>query len=158
MIGRVGDGGGAETTLTVRAQATGQVAELKGRPGQRVTQADALMHIADTRRLWPAPANGLPRPWPNAAATEAVTRSPATGGQPGTLEVRRSGDAAATRENAPLTQRAYALGEADLQALWLARRQSVEALLGAAQARADARRVRYRPLVDGHLIWDLADD
>lgn len=78
----------------------------------------------------------------------------------GSLERWKFAEAAtaATRENARLTQRAYALGEADLQALLLARRQSVEALLGAALARADALRARYRLLVDARLIWDLADD
>lgn len=78
----------------------------------------------------------------------------------GSLERWKLAEAAtaASRENARLTQRAYALGEADLQALLLARRQSVEASLGAAQARADALRARYRLLVDAHLIWDLADD
>lgn len=78
----------------------------------------------------------------------------------GSLERWKFAEAAttATRENARLTQRAFALGEADLQALLLARRQSVEALLGAAQARTDALRARYRLLVDAHLIWALADD
>lgn len=51
-IRRVGDGGRAETTLTLRTRAAGLVTELKVRPGQRVAQGDALMHIADTRRLW----------------------------------------------------------------------------------------------------------
>lgn len=51
-IRRVGEGSKADTALTVRSQASGKVAELKVRPGQRVAQADALMHVADTRRLW----------------------------------------------------------------------------------------------------------
>lgn len=51
-IRRAADGGRADNALTVRAPAAGQVAELKARPGQRVAQADALMHVADTRRLW----------------------------------------------------------------------------------------------------------
>ena len=65
---------------------------------------------------------------------------------------------AATRENARLAQRAYALGEADVQSVLLARRQSVDAALGAAQARTDALRARYRLLVDAHLIWGLHDE
>ena len=65
---------------------------------------------------------------------------------------------AATQENARLTQRAYSLGEADLQAVLTARRQLVDASLGATQARLDALRVRYRLLVDAHLIWGLHDD
>ncbi|REN19571.1 TolC family protein, partial [Mycobacterium tuberculosis] len=55
-----------------------------------------------------------------------------------------------------LTQRAYALGEADLQSLLLARRQFLEASRSALEARADALRANYRLLVDAHLIWDLA--
>jgi cobalt-zinc-cadmium efflux system outer membrane protein len=62
---------------------------------------------------------------------------------------------AATQENAQLAQRAYSLGESDVQAVLLARRQSVDAALGAAHARADALRARYRLLVDAHLIWGL---
>ncbi|RSZ44085.1 MULTISPECIES: TolC family protein [unclassified Variovorax] len=64
--------------------------------------------------------------------------------------------AAATGESARLTQRAYALGEADLQSLLLARRQFLEASRSALEARADALRANYRLLVDAHLIWDLA--
>ena len=64
---------------------------------------------------------------------------------------------AATQENALLAQRAYVLGESDVQAVLLARRQSVDAALGAAQARVDALRARYRLLVDAHLIWGLQD-
>lgn len=62
------------------------------------------------------------------------------------------------RENTQLTQRAYGLGEADLQTLFLARRQAVDAALGEAQARIDALRARYRLLVDAHLIWGLEHD
>ena len=51
-IRRVAEGGKTDTALTLRAPAAGRVAELKIRPGQRVAQADALMHVADTRRLW----------------------------------------------------------------------------------------------------------
>ena len=64
----------------------------------------------------------------------------------------------ATQENAQLTQRAYTLGEADLQGVLLARRQLVDAALGATQARVDALKARYRLLVDAHLIWGLQDD
>lgn len=66
--------------------------------------------------------------------------------------------AAAASENARLTQRAYALGEADLQSLLLARRQFLEASRAALDARADALRANYRLLIDSHLIWDLAVD
>lgn len=64
--------------------------------------------------------------------------------------------ASAASENARLTQRAYALGEADLQALLLARRQFLEASRAALDARAEALRANYRLLIDAHLIWDLS--
>ncbi|MHB1123178.1 MAG: TolC family protein [Ramlibacter sp.] len=63
-----------------------------------------------------------------------------------------------TQENARLTQRAYGLGEVDLQGLLLARRQLLDAALGATQARVDALKARYRLLVDAHLIWGLDDE
>ncbi len=66
--------------------------------------------------------------------------------------------AAAVRESARLSQRAYALGEMDLQSLLLVRRQSVDALNAAASARADSHRARYRLLIDSHSIWELSDD
>lgn len=66
--------------------------------------------------------------------------------------------AEAARESARLTQRAYTLGELDLQSLLLVRRQSLEALRAAGVARAEALRWNYRLLIDAHLIWDLAND
>ncbi|MDP1900001.1 MAG: TolC family protein [Rubrivivax sp.] len=63
--------------------------------------------------------------------------------------------ATAAREGARLTQRAYSLGEADLQGLLLARRQALDAANAAVAARADALRARYRLLVDARLIWGL---
>lgn len=64
--------------------------------------------------------------------------------------------AKATGDSARLTQRAYSLGEADLQALLLARRQFLDASRAALEARAEALRANYRLLVDSHLIWDLS--
>ena len=61
---------------------------------------------------------------------------------------------AAAGDAARLTQRAYTLGEADLQTLLLVRRQSVDAMNAAASARADALRARYRLLIDAQLLWD----
>lgn len=66
--------------------------------------------------------------------------------------------AAAMQENARLMQRAYALGEAELQALLLARRQATVAMNNALQAQVAALRAYYRLLVDAHLIWDLEHD
>jgi len=63
-----------------------------------------------------------------------------------------------TRESARLTQRAYTLGEADLQTLLLARRQALDASTAAEQARVEALRWHYRLLIDAHLIWALEED
>ena len=63
--------------------------------------------------------------------------------------------ALAARANAQLTQRAYALGEADLQVLLLARRQALEATRAALEARVQALRWQHRLLVDAHLVWGL---
>ena len=62
---------------------------------------------------------------------------------------------AAAGDAARLTQRAYTLGEADLQTLLLVRRQSLDAVNAAASARADALRVRYRLLIDAQWLWPL---
>ncbi|MFM9916879.1 MAG: TolC family protein [Rhizobacter sp.] len=63
-----------------------------------------------------------------------------------------------TRDSARLTQRAYTLGEADLQTLLLARRQALDASTAAEQARVEALRWHYRLLVDAHLIWSLEEN
>ena len=55
-------------------------------------------------------------------------------------------------------QRAYALGEADLQSLLLVRRQSLDGARAALDARVEALRSNYRLLIDARLIWDLAHD
>ncbi|HCZ17658.1 MAG TPA: hypothetical protein DHV85_24415 [Candidatus Accumulibacter sp.] len=70
------------------------------------------------------------------------------------LQIANEG-AAAMQENASLMQRAYALGEAELQALLLARRQATAAMNNALQAQVTALKAYYRLLVDAHLIWDL---
>ena len=62
---------------------------------------------------------------------------------------------AAAADAARLTQRAYTLGEADLQTLLLVRRQSLDAVNAAASARADAVRARYRLLIDAQLLWQF---
>ena len=62
------------------------------------------------------------------------------------------------RENARLGQRGYALGEGDLQALLLLRRQSVDAVGASLSSRIEALKARNRLLVDAHLIWGLADE
>ena len=86
----------------------------------------------------------------------AETHADAVGGLERWRIAERGAEAA--RESARLTQRAYTLGEVDLQSLLLVRRQSLEALRAAGEARADALRWNYRLLIDAHLIWNLADD
>ena len=63
-----------------------------------------------------------------------------------------------TRDNARLMQRAYTLGEADLQTLLLTRRQALDASTATEQARVDALRSHHRLLLDAHLIWALEED
>lgn len=62
------------------------------------------------------------------------------------------------RENARLTQRAYTLGEGDLQTLLMARRQATAANHSALQAQLMALKAWYGLLVDAHLVWDLERD
>jgi cobalt-zinc-cadmium efflux system outer membrane protein len=63
--------------------------------------------------------------------------------------------AVAMQDNQRLMQRAYSLGEADLQSLLAARRQAATAAQGALTAKAAAARAYYMLLVDAHLVWDL---
>lgn len=62
------------------------------------------------------------------------------------------------QENARLVQRAYSLGEGDLQTLLMARRQASSAAQSALQAQVVALRAWYGLLVDAHLIWELDKD
>ncbi len=66
--------------------------------------------------------------------------------------------AQAMQMNADLMQRAYVLGETDLQTLLLARRQSATAMGNVLQAQAAALKSYYGLLVDAHLMWDLERD
>jgi len=52
-------------------------------------------------------------------------------------------------------QRAYALGEGDLQTLLLARRQTTAAANSALLAQVGALKAYYGLLIDAHLIWGL---
>lgn len=63
-----------------------------------------------------------------------------------------------TTEAARLTERARLLGEADLAAWLLARRQAHEAALTALLARSEARENMARLQLDAHQLWDLDDD
>lgn len=73
------------------------------------------------------------------------------------LQIANEG-AAAMQENASLMQRAYALGEAELQALLLAHRQATDAMNNSLQAQITALKAYYGLLVDAHLIWELEHD
>ena len=59
------------------------------------------------------------------------------------------------RENGQLMQRAYTLGETDLQALLSARRQAASAAQSALTTKVAAARAYYSLLVDAHLVWDM---
>lgn len=63
--------------------------------------------------------------------------------------------ATAMRGNGQLMQRAYTLGEADLQALLTARRQAATAAQSALSTKVAAARAYYSLLVDAHLVWDM---
>lgn len=63
--------------------------------------------------------------------------------------------AAAMRANAQLMQRAYKLGEVDLQNLLLARRQALDSSLITQKNQIEALNAQYLLLVDAHLIWDM---
>lgn len=65
---------------------------------------------------------------------------------------------ASTQSSARLTQRAYTLGEVDLQGLLLARKQALDATIAAEQARTDAVRAQNRLMIDAHLVWGLDED
>lgn len=64
----------------------------------------------------------------------------------------------AAQGNAKLTQRAYSLGEADLQALLLARRQATAASQSVLSTKVAALRAYSMLLIDAHLIWNLEHD
>jgi len=73
------------------------------------------------------------------------------------LQIAETG-ASAMQNNARLTQRAYTLGEAELQSLLLARRQATAAAQNALAARITALKGYYFLLIDAHLVWDLEHD
>ncbi|MHB1202289.1 MAG: TolC family protein [Acidithiobacillus sp.] len=62
--------------------------------------------------------------------------------------------AAAMTGQAQMMQRAYALGEVDLQRLLLARRQARMAAVAALEARLAALQATYGLLLDAHILWD----
>ena len=73
------------------------------------------------------------------------------------LQIANEG-ALAMQENATLVQRAYALGEGDLQTLLLARRQVTAAMNSALLAQTNALKAYYGLLIDAHFVWLLEND
>ncbi|MCL8302837.1 MULTISPECIES: TolC family protein [Pseudomonas putida group] len=63
--------------------------------------------------------------------------------------------AEAMAQNEAQMQRAYELGEADLQSLLLSRRQAVTSASNALQAHVDTLRTHLSLLIDAHWIWGL---
>ena len=63
--------------------------------------------------------------------------------------------ARSVRENAELVARAYSLGESSLTDALNARRLALESSLAATMAQLDANEMRYRLLLDAHLLWPL---
>jgi cobalt-zinc-cadmium efflux system outer membrane protein len=61
-------------------------------------------------------------------------------------------------DNAKLVQRAYSLGEADLQTLLLSRRQATQAAQTALESQIEAVRAYESLRVDAHWVWDLDHD
>lgn len=84
----------------------------------------------------------------NVAAAEGAYES---------LKIAEAG-ASAMQDNARLVQRAYSLGEADLQALLSARRQATMAAQNALAVRMAALKNYYLLFIDAHLVWDLEHD
>ena len=73
------------------------------------------------------------------------------------LQIAEAG-ASAMQNNAALMQKAYSLGESDLQGLLSARRQATTAAQNALAARIAATKAYYVLLVDAHLVWDLGHE
>ena len=73
------------------------------------------------------------------------------------LQIAEAG-AAALQDNAKLMQRAYSLGEANLQAVLTAQLQATAAAQNSLAARTAALRDYYLLLIDAHLVCDLDHD
>ncbi|MDP2032552.1 MAG: TolC family protein [Polaromonas sp.] len=89
--------------------------------------------------------------------TEIATAFVTARGTYESLQIANEG-ALAMRENAKLVQRAYSLGEGDLQTLLLARRQVTAAMNSALLAQTNALKAYYGLLIDAHFVWGLEHD
>ncbi len=89
--------------------------------------------------------------------TEIATAFVTARGTYESLQIANEG-ALAMQENAKLVQRAYSLGEGDLQTLLLARRQVTAAMNSALLAQTNALKAYYGLLIDAHFVWGLEHD
>ena len=89
--------------------------------------------------------------------TEIATALVTARGTYESLQIANEG-ALAMQENAKLVQRAYSLGEGDLQTLLLARRQTTAAANSALSAQVGALKAYFGLLIDAHLIWGLENE
>lgn len=120
-------------------------------PGsQRGTRASQSVHLAEAARQQ----GEVARRSVDAEVAAAVAQAQ------GSHEGWQLAAAAATAmdENSHSMQRAYQLGEADLQSLLTARRQAATAAQAALAAQLAAVQAYYTLLVDAHLVWDLAHE
>lgn len=118
--------------------------------GQRSRRAEKSIHVVETARL---EVEQTKRQLEAEIAGNVAT----VNGAYDSLRIAEDG-AAAMQDNAKLMQRAYALGEAELQGLLLARRQATAAAQSALAARIAAAKAYYLLLIDAHLVWELAHD
>lgn len=118
--------------------------------GQRSLRAARALHLVESMRQQ---LEGIKRGL-EAGAASAVAN---TGGAYASLQLADAG-AAIMQENARMMQRAYTLGEADLQGLLLAQRQATAAAQNALAAKVGATKHYYWLLIDAHLVWDLDHD
>ncbi|MDO8304213.1 TolC family protein, partial [Herminiimonas sp.] len=89
--------------------------------------------------------------------TEVASAIATADGAYESLQIANEG-ASAMQENAALMQRAYTLGEAELQAMLLSNRQATAARNNTLQAQLVALKAYFGLLIDAHLVWDLAHD
>ena len=133
-----------------RERITGMSISIPIAGGQRDLRAAKALHSVEVMRQEVA----LKKRQLEAEIASAVV---ITEGAYESLQIAEIG-ASAMRDNTALMQRAYSLGEADLQALLSARRQATTAAQNALLARIAALKGYYLLLVDAHLVWDLEHD
>ena len=133
-----------------RERITGLTVSMPIPGGQRDRRSVKALHSVEVQRQQ----TELTKRQLEAAIAGAVAT---TEGAYTSMQLAETG-ASAMQDNTRLMQRAYALGEADLQALLLARRQATSAAQNALTARIEALKNYYLLLIDAHLIWDLEHD